>query len=348
MPSIEQIDVDEVLVGLKHAAATTEGEEPFKLKVYALIESEVTSKLGIAPGKYEYTLVSGGRPDALYGHVIIEYKAPGKLLREPDVARAKEQLIGYIKKEAEVEDRFKLFLGVILADRIGFVRYDEKGKSWLLRGPYDLNRETVLRLVEAIRGLRRKKLAVDELLRDFGPKSDTAVKMVSVFYGKVMSSKSPKVEAGESAYRPVEEFTYVLPNDIRENDPAKLIDRVHGIIPGWELPKISMSTRHLSRGCGIASDYFCETMHELRKQNYTHIIDQETELTGDYTIRDERSVKRIANGLLKLINPNESIDKTELKTIMDIAIEYRKRVNDWLHIRAPGEFPKKELNYTLK
>ncbi len=40
--------------------------------------------------------------------------------------------------------------------------------------------------------------------------------------------------------------------------------------------------------------------------------------------------------------------KPELKTIMDIAIEYRKRVNDWLHILAPGEFPKKELNYTLK
>jgi hypothetical protein len=64
-----------------------------------------------------------------------------------------------------------------------------------LRGPYDLNRETVLRLVEAIRGLRRKKLAVDELLKDFGPKSDMAVNMVNVLYGKVVGSKSLKVEA---------------------------------------------------------------------------------------------------------------------------------------------------------
>jgi SAM-dependent methyltransferase len=195
MPSIEQIDVDKVLVGLKHAAATAENEEELRIRASAILESEVISKLGITPGRYEYTFVSGGRPDALYGHVIIEYKAPGKLLKEPDVAKAKEQLIGYIRKEAEVESRFKLFLGVILADRIGFVRYDEKTKSWLIRGPYDLNRETVLRLVEAIRGLRRKKLAVDELLGDFGPKSDTAIKMVNVFYGKVVSSKSPKVEA---------------------------------------------------------------------------------------------------------------------------------------------------------
>jgi len=195
MPSIEDIDVDKVLVGLKHAAATAANEEELRIKASAILESEVISKLGITPGRYEYTFVSGGRSDALYGHVIIEYKTPGKLLKEPDVARAKEQLIGYIKKESEVEDRFRLFLGVILTDRIGFVRYDEKSKTWLLRGPYDLNRETVLRLVEAIRGLRRKKLAVDELLRDFGPKSDITVKMVGILYDKVMASKSPKVEA---------------------------------------------------------------------------------------------------------------------------------------------------------
>jgi predicted ATP-dependent Lon-type protease len=61
-----------------------------------------------------------------------------------------------------------------------------------------------------------------------------------------------------------------------------------------------------------------------------------------------QAVKRIASGLLKLLNPNENIDKNELKTIMDIAVEYRKRVNDWLHILAPGEFPKKELGYIIK
>jgi len=195
MPSIEQIDVDKVLAGLKQAAATAENEEELRIKASALLEGEVISKLGITPGRYEYTFVSGGRSDALYGHVIIEYKVPGKLSKEPDIARAKEQLIGYIRKEADVEGKFKLFLGVILADRIGFVRYDEKSKSWLLRGPYDLNKETVLRLVEAIRGLRRKKLAVDELLRDFGPKSEITVKMVKILYDKVMASKSRKVEA---------------------------------------------------------------------------------------------------------------------------------------------------------
>ena len=151
------------------------------------------------------------------------------------------------------------------------------------------------------------------------------------------------VEQKETGYVPVEDFTYVLSKEMRD---SAFIDRIHGVVPGWELPKIRMSSRHLSRGYGIASDYFCEIMHEMRKQNTAHIIDQEINLTGDYTIRDEKAVKRIASGLLKLLTPNGEINSTELKIIMDLATEYRGRVNDWLHIISPGEFAKKNLTYS--
>jgi ATP-dependent Lon protease len=157
-----------------------------------------------------------------------------------------------------------------------------------------------------------------------------------------------KVEAEEGGYTPVEEFTYVLPEDMRRKDPEKILDRVFGLVPGWELPKISMSALHLSRGYGIASDYFCEVLHEMRKVNYSHIIDQEVELVGNYTIRDERAVKKIGEGLLKLLAPNGNVDRSELKIIMDIAVEYRNKICDWLHILSPGEFPKKKLEYRLK
>ena len=60
------------------------------------------------------------------------------------------------------------------------------------------------------------------------------------------------VEMREGSYIPVEDFTYVMPKDMRSE--SALVDRVHGIVPGWELPKISMSARHLSKGYGIASD----------------------------------------------------------------------------------------------
>jgi SAM-dependent methyltransferase len=190
-----QIDVDKVLVELKVAASKATNEEEFKVNAERILYDEVLSKLGLQPGKYEYTFVSGGRVDALYGHVVIEYKAPGKLLKDADIAKAKKQVIDYIKKEAEAEDRYKLFLGVILCDKIAFVKYDTKTKDWLLRGPYELSRETVLRLIEALRGLRKKKLAVDNLLNDFGPGSLTTKNAVRIFYIKVTKSRSPKVKA---------------------------------------------------------------------------------------------------------------------------------------------------------
>jgi len=175
-----------------------------------------------------------------------------------------------------------------------------------------------------------------------GPKKGVSTSSL-MFMGNIA------VEAKEGGYVPVEDFTFVLPDDIRQSgDAPAMVDRAHGIVPGWELPKISMSKYHLSRGYGIASDYFCEVMHEIRKSSYASIIDQHVELVGDYMIRDEKSVQRIATGLMKLLVPNESTSRSELKAIMDVAIEYRQRANDWLHILSPGEFSKKNLTYDLK
>jgi len=192
---IASVDVDKVFTDLKSAAAKAANEEEFKINAERILYNEVLEKFGLQPGRYEYTFVSGGRADALYGHLIIEYEAPGRLSTKSGVVKAKEQTINYIKKEGEIEARYASFLGVILCDKIAFVRYDVKSKDWVLRGPYDLNRETVLRLIEAIRGLRRKKLAVDELLRDFGPASEVARKTVKILYNRLLTSKKPKVEA---------------------------------------------------------------------------------------------------------------------------------------------------------
>lgn len=153
-----------------------------------------------------------------------------------------------------------------------------------------------------------------------------------------------QVEMRESGYVPIEDFTYVMPQDMRD---SALVDRIYGVIPGWELPKIGRSAYHLSRGYGMASDYFCEVLHEMRKLGFGHIIEREVELIGDYTIRDEKSVRRVASGLLKLLVPNGSINRSEIKVIMDIAVGYRQSIVDWLHILGPGEFPKKKIEYKL-
>jgi len=32
---------------------------------------------------------------------------------------------------------------------------------------------------------------------------------------------------------------------------------------------------------------------------------------------------------------------------LDIAVEYRQRVADWLHLIPPGEFERKKIGYTI-
>ena len=148
------------------------------------------------------------------------------------------------------------------------------------------------------------------------------------------------VEMGPEGYVPVEDLTYVLPQPMRD---SAFIDRIYGLIPGWELPKISQAKYHLSKGYGIASDYFAEALHSMRKETLTGMISKHLELSENFKIRDERSVKKIASSLVKLLFPNKTFDMSELRRVVEVAVEYRQRVRDWLHKVDPGEFPKERL-----
>ncbi|MEM4053686.1 MAG: N-6 DNA methylase [Ignisphaera sp.] len=189
-----QIDVDDVVSCIKQSVRTARNEEEVRARVSVrCIEEKILKPLGITQyGHYEYTLVSGARVDALYGHVIVEYKAPGKLSSESDIAKAKEQVIRYIIKEAPTKDEWDRYLGVIISDRIAFVRYYKPRNEWIPRGPYDITRESVVKLIEAIRGLRRKALKVESLLNDFSPESNIARRAVNTLYGKLLSTKNPR------------------------------------------------------------------------------------------------------------------------------------------------------------
>lgn len=92
-------------------------------------------------------------------------------------------------------------------------------------------------------------------------------------------------------------------------------------------------------------------MHEIRKENYQHYIDENVELESEpekLTIRDEKSIKKIASGMLKLLCPHEEFTDEELKMCMNIAVEYRQRIHDWLCKLSPGEFKEKKIGYILK
>jgi len=151
----------------------------------------------------------------------------------------------------------------------------------------------------------------------------------------------------------IEKDEIMISNEIRRSlpnimqDPA-FLDRIHGLIPGWEMPKIMRSEEHLAQGVGLAADYFAEIIHELRKESYRDIIDSHIEFSGNFTIRDEIAVKRLSSGIVKLLFPHKEFDNAELKQVLDFSVEMRQYIVNELNKMSPNEFPHKYLEARVR
>ena len=192
-----ELDIDDILQCIKEATHKADTEEDLRVRVSVCIEEKILKPLGLQSiaRKYEYTLVSGTRLDTLYGHVIIECKKPGNLSSPGDIQSTKEQVINYIKQEAREKSSYSRYLGIIISDRVAFVKYDPRNDNWILRGPYEITRENAIKLIEALRGLRRKTLDANNLMNDFGMKSQIAKKMIRVLYDKLKKNVNHRTKA---------------------------------------------------------------------------------------------------------------------------------------------------------
>jgi len=192
--ALPRIDVEGVAECIGDAVGRASNEEEARVGVSRCLVEKVLRPLGAKEDiRYEYMLVSGERVDALYGKVVMEFKARGRLAAPGDVRRAVEQVAGYITQMAADEREYAKYLGVVVGDRIAFVRYDGAGREWRSEVS-GITREAVVKLVEALRGLGRKPLAAANLVRDFGPDSRAARTVVPLLYGRLAASKSPRTK----------------------------------------------------------------------------------------------------------------------------------------------------------
>lgn len=136
-----------------------------------------------------------------------------------------------------------------------------------------------------------------------------------------------------------------LPSFMRD---AALLDRIHGLLPGWELPKIQRSDEHLASGMALAVDYLSEILHKLRDISFEKFIEQHVELVGNYTIRDEIAVKKLLSALTKLLFPHGEFDREELRAIASLVVELRQNVVNILSRVAPSEFKWKRLDARVR
>ncbi|MCW1304577.1 MAG: N-6 DNA methylase [Candidatus Parvarchaeota archaeon] len=192
--SLEQVDTHKLANEILKHASESRNEEELKIRVETTLRP-ILEKWGIQWASYEHRHeISGVRKDALYGHVIIEYKAPGKLDNKNEFNKVKEQVKEYIKKEAVDEKYYGRYFGVILDGKnIAFVRF-RKNEWEEQEDPLKVNAQTILRLLESIRGLRRKPIDAEFLLLDFGPKSKMSKKVILALYDSLVDKNSPRTD----------------------------------------------------------------------------------------------------------------------------------------------------------
>jgi ATP-dependent Lon protease len=133
------------------------------------------------------------------------------------------------------------------------------------------------------------------------------------------------------------------PFPIEFNNDSAFFDRIHLYLPGWEVPK--MRSDLLTDHYGLITDCLSEYCREMRKRDYTHLIDRYYRLNNDFNKRDEIGVRKTFSGLAKLLFPDENMTKEDVAMLLDYAIEGRRRVKEQLKIMAGVEFIDVNLGY---
>lgn len=135
-----------------------------------------------------------------------------------------------------------------------------------------------------------------------------------------------------------------MPDVIR--DDMAFIDRLHFYLPGWEIPKMrnELFTDHY----GFVVDYLAEALRELRKHNFTEIIDRHFSLGAHLNARDRKAVRKTVSGLMKIVFPHGEVSREELAEILEFALEGRRRVKEQLKKMGAFEYYHTSFSYTLQ
>ena len=123
------------------------------------------------------------------------------------------------------------------------------------------------------------------------------------FNGISGESGAGVVFLGNIAQEKMNEYDYMLGELPSLFQETALLDRIHGFIKGWDVPRMNDSLK--VNGWALNSEYFSAIMHELRNDtSYRAIVEKIIDCPDDADTRDAEAIKRIATAYLKLFFPN--------------------------------------------
>jgi ATP-dependent Lon protease len=136
-----------------------------------------------------------------------------------------------------------------------------------------------------------------------------------------------------------------MPKEMR--DDTAFMDRIHGYLPGWDVPKIhkEMLTDHF----GLVSDFLSECMNRIRSQSRISVFQNRLMFGGALSGRDTNAVNKTISGLIKLLYPDDSefVPDEELEWAARIALETRRRVKEQQKRIGAAEFRNTHFSYVL-
>lgn len=132
-------------------------------------------------------------------------------------------------------------------------------------------------------------------------------------------------------------FPFVMASD------TAFLDRMHCYIPGWEIPKYRPD--FFTDDYGFITDYLSEFMREMRKEPFGDIVDKYFRLGSNLNQRDTIAVRKMISGFMKLMYPDGVVTKEEVREIVEIALELRRRVKEQLKKIGGMEFYDVNFSY---
>jgi len=132
-----------------------------------------------------------------------------------------------------------------------------------------------------------------------------------------------------------------LPDVVRED--MAFLDRLHFYLPGWEVPK--MRVEYFTDHYGFVVDYLAEALRELRRHNYTEMIDRYFSFGTHLNARDVKAVRKTVAGLIKLVYPHGEVTREEMAELVELALEGRRRVKEQLKKMGSFEYHQTSFSY---
>lgn len=221
-----QIDTEKLAGEIHKAARSARTEEDLKMRVEPLLQAAFReSGIDVDIAQYEKaTALTAKRMDAVYGYLVIEYKAPGKLSNSRTREAAIKQLQSYLDEEARRHGKHpEAFLekavGAVLdGERIVFIRYSRRPRilptpipveahqkdlfpevipqqGFQAQGPFPVGAESLACLLIYVRSAARRPLTAENLAQVFGPDNEVARIAVAELYSAVMRGQRKSVHS---------------------------------------------------------------------------------------------------------------------------------------------------------